>query len=359
MKIKHKVTLYTVLLVAAMAAVLVGVGYYEISHAFYQQILNEQESRMRVAWTLLAQEGNPIEVRNEKLYAGKVLLNGNSDIVDRITALVGGTVTIFQNDIRVATNVRLPDGSRAVGTNLTYDKVMQKHFKQRQNYRGQTLILGEPYITAYDLIKDPNGKTIGILQVGAWKSVYNQTLESILRRSLLASFLGLCITGLIVYVALNNLTRDIQEIATRRKILLESTGEGIYAIDLQGRCTFINHIGAEMLGYEPQELIGKEIHSTIHHSHPGGATYPLTNCKLCTTFATEKIRDRNEVFWRKDKTSFAARYLSSPMSKNGIAEGAVVAFNDITMHKRAETDIHNAVQRAIGGKLIDKLKSEC
>src|SRR3954467_12433320 len=118
MKLKHKITIYTVVLVGMMAALLVGVGYYEISHRFYQQILNEQESRMRVAWTLLLQEGSPLEVRGGKLYAGKVLLNGNSDIVDRITSLVGGTVTIFQGDTRVATNVRLPDGSRAVGTNL-------------------------------------------------------------------------------------------------------------------------------------------------------------------------------------------------------------------------------------------------
>jgi PAS domain S-box-containing protein len=353
MKIKNKVTLYTVSLIATMVIVLVSVGYYEISHAFYRQILNEQDSRMRVAWTLLKQEGSPIEVRNGKLYAGKVLLNGNSDLVDRITTLVGGTATIFQGETRVATNVRLPDGSRALGTNLTFDKEMQRHFEGHQNYRGQTLILGEPYITAYDLIKNGDGETIGLLQVGAWKSVYNQTLESILLRSALVSLIGLCITGLIVYVALNNLTRNIQEIASKGRILLESTGEGIYSVDLQGRCNFINHIGAEMLGYEPQELIGKEIHSTIHHSHPGGETYPLIACKLCTTFAKDKIHNRSEVFWRKNRTSFAARYLSSPMSKNGVAEGAVVAFNDITMHKRAEADLHQAVQKAIGGKLIN------
>jgi PAS domain S-box-containing protein len=165
---------------------------------------------------------------------------------------------------------------------------------------------------------------------------------------LTVSLLGLCVTGLIVYVALNKLTRNLQEIATKRKILLESTGEGIYAVDLRGHCTFINHIGADMLGYEIHELIGKEIHSSIHHSHSSGATYPLSECKLCTTFASDKIRDHNEVFWRKNRTSFAARYLSSPMSKNGVVEGAVVAFNNITMHKHAEADIHDAVQKAIG-----------
>jgi formate hydrogenlyase transcriptional activator len=112
----------------------------------------------------------------------------------------------------------------------------------------------------------------------------------------------------------------------------------------------VNHIGAQMLGYEPQELVGKEIHSTIHHSHSNGEKYSLKECKLCTAFATDKIHNQNEVFWRKDRTSFAARYLSSPMSKNGVDEGAVVAFNDITLHEQTEGEIHRAVQRAIHGK---------
>jgi PAS domain S-box-containing protein len=56
----------------------------------------------------------------------------------------------------------------------------------------------------------------------------------------------------------------------RLSLLLESTGEGIFGIDMDGRCTFINRAGAAMLGYEPHEVLGANMHELAHHSHPGG-----------------------------------------------------------------------------------------
>lgn len=350
MKMKNKVTLYTVLLVAAMAAMLVSVGYYEISHTFYQQILTEQESRMRVAWTVLSQEGSPIEVHKGKLYAGKTLLNGNSKLVDQITSLVGGTATIFQGDTRVATNIRLPDGTRAEGTKIIY-KNAKDALNGAQSYRGEALILGEPYVTAYDPIKNGNNEVIGILQVGAPKSAYHSTLTSILRRSLLVTSLALAIIGFIVYVALHNLSHELQAMALERKLLLESTGEGIYGIDLEGRCTFINQIGATMLGYPSDELVGKPVHSTIHHSHEKGDPYLLSECKLCSAYSKEKIGKNDDTFWRKDGTSFQTRYLSAPLIKNGVVQGAAVTFSNVTAHKHAQEEIHEALMRAIHGPI--------
>lgn len=340
-KIKHRVTLYTILLVATMASVLVSLGYHEISHTLYQQMLNEQSSRMRVAWILIQQEG-PVELRKGKLYAGQTLLNGNSAIVDQITALVGGTATIFQGEIRIATNVRLPDGTRAIGTRLAQDKVKETLFKSHQNYRGQTLILGEPYVSAYDLIRDSQNKVVGILQVGAWKSAYDQTLSNILKRSLIVALLGILFIGFIVYGALHHLTHHLQEIAAKSKMLLESTGEGIYGVDLLGRCTFMNHTAAELLGDTVDSFLGKVIRPTLH----SGATHdPLTENKLYSAFATENIRRNDEVFWRKNSTSFPVRYHSSPMNQNGVSQGAVVVFNDITSRKQTEAEIRETLRK--------------
>lgn len=340
-EIKYWVTLYTILLVAAMASVLVSLGYYEISHTLYQQILNEQNSRMRVAWILLQQEGS-IELHNGKLYAGETVLNGNSAIVDQITALVGGTATIFQGEIRIATNVRLPDGSRAIGTRLAKDKANETLFKSHQNYRGETLILGEPYVTAYDLIRDSQGKVVGILQVGAWKSAYDQTLSNVLKRSLIVAVFGIFFIGIIVYGALRHLTSHLQEIAQKSKMLLESTGEGIYGVDIRGRCTFMNHTAAELFDDSVDSFLGKEIRPTI----PSGMDLdPLADNKLYSTFATENIRRSDEVFWRKDGTSFPVRYHSSPMNQNGVSQGAVVVFNDITIRKQAEAQIQETLRK--------------
>lgn len=344
MKTKHKVTLYTIFLIAVMGVVLVSVGYYEVSHSFYGAILKEQEIRMRVAWRLLEQQGTPFQIKNGKLLAGQAVLNGDSALVDQIANLVGGTASIFQDDVRIATNVRLPDGSRAIGTRLASEPARDALFKQRQNYRGEALILGEPYVTAYDLIRGPDGNVIGLLQVGTKKSAYSDSLASILRRSLLVTLLSMIVIGFVVYADLNALTHKLQRTEHFWRLILESTGEGIYDVDLEGRCTFINHTGAEMLGFSPAELIGKEIHSTIHHRHPGGAPYPIAECRLCKLLSKEQVRRSDEVFWKKNGEAIPVRYLSSPIVDRGTVRGAVVAFNEIAARKQVEAKLEGKIR---------------
>ena len=347
MKMKHKVTLCTAFLVALMSAVLVAVGYYEISHTFYQQILNEQESRMRVAWSVLTQQGAPFHIQNGKLLAGNVVLNENGEIVGQIAALVGGSVTIFQGDRRIATNVRFPDGSRAVGTIMTHKPAMAMLFKQHKPFRGEATILGDPYVTAYDPIKDSDDNIIGVLEVAGKRSAYSSTLSSILGRSIFVTILGVLFIGIIVYLALHYLTHELQEMGAQRRLLLESIGEGIYGVDFLGRCTFINHTGAEMLGFSPAELVGKEIHSMIHHSQPGGAPNPVAECRLCKLFPKEQVRRNDEVFWKKNGGAIPVRYLSSPIVDRGTVRGAVVAFNNRTERKRVEPENKESSEMAL------------
>src|SRR5262249_59384200 len=57
--------------------------------------------------------------------------------------------------------------------------------------------------------------------------------------------------------------------------ILESTGEGIYGIDLQGRCTFVNQAAARLLGYQPDEILGQPIHALIHHHRNHASPHPL------------------------------------------------------------------------------------
>ena len=63
-------------------------------------------------------------------------------------------------------------------------------------------------------------------------------------------------------------------------LLLESTGDGIFGIDLAGHCMFINRAGAELLGYEAAEVLGCNMHDLTHHSHPDGSPYPDTDCPI-------------------------------------------------------------------------------
>ena len=131
--------------------------------------------------------------------------------------------------------------------------------------------------------------------------------------------------------------------AWRRQLemLLESAGEGIYGIDLNGRCIFINGTGADTLGYAPDELIGRNMHYLIHHSRPDATLLPVHDCRIFQAFRQGKgVRVDDEVLWRRDGTSFAAQYASHPIRDNDQVVGAVVTFSDISERKAIERELH-------------------
>jgi len=128
------------------------------------------------------------------------------------------------------------------------------------------------------------------------------------------------------------------------RLLLESTGEGIYGVDTQGHCIFCNPAAARMLGYQrPEELAGRDIHALMHHSYPDGSPYPKGLCKASQTFHDgQPYRVDDEVFWRSDGSSFAVEYHSNPIFRDQELVGAVVNFSDITERKRAESELRSA-----------------
>ena len=126
-------------------------------------------------------------------------------------------------------------------------------------------------------------------------------------------------------------------LADQFRLLLESTGEGVYGVDLAGNCTFINRAAAAMLGYEPADVIGENAHLLMHHSHPDGSPYPMDDCPIYAAFHKGKeCRLDTEVFWRADGTAIPVAYASFPIIEEGIVRGAVVTFSDISDRKEAE-----------------------
>ena len=122
------------------------------------------------------------------------------------------------------------------------------------------------------------------------------------------------------------------------RILLDSTAEAIYAIDMMGNCTFCNSACLRMLGYKaPVELIGKNMHSMMHHTRPDGAPYPSDECRIYLAFRRgEGSHVDDEVVWRADGTSLPVEYWSYPIREKNILIGAVVTFVDITERRRAQ-----------------------
>lgn len=125
--------------------------------------------------------------------------------------------------------------------------------------------------------------------------------------------------------------------ADRLTLLLESTGEGIFGIDLAGRCTFVNRAAAQMLGWRTDEVLGRNMHELIHHTHGDGRPYPEAECPIFNAFRRGlPCRIDDEVLWRADGSPFWAEYSSYPIVEHGAVQGAVVTFVDIGERKRAE-----------------------
>ena len=123
----------------------------------------------------------------------------------------------------------------------------------------------------------------------------------------------------------------------RLRLLLDSTGEGIYGVDTEGLCSFINPAAARMLGYEPFEVLGRNMHELSHHTHPDGEHYPVEHCPIFHAFrAGVACRIDSDVLWRKDGTAFPVEYTSYPILDGGQVLGAVVTFVDISERKRQE-----------------------
>src|SRR3990170_4638079 len=147
------------------------------------------------------------------------------------------------------------------------------------------------------------------------------------------------IVGEIFTNALNRKRAEeaLRESEERYQTILNTAGEGICEIDLEGKITFVNPAGAKMCGYEVHELIGKHLHETVHYAKPDWSPYPEEECPHYVSLRqgiTNEVAD--ELFWKKDGTSFPITSTSTPVIVQDMITGAVIAFRDITKRIRAE-----------------------
>jgi two-component system sensor histidine kinase/response regulator len=124
----------------------------------------------------------------------------------------------------------------------------------------------------------------------------------------------------------------------RTRLLLDSTAEAIYGLDIEGRCTFCNSASLRMLGYkDPSELLSHKMHDLIHHTHADGRPYPANDCWIMEAALCDMpVHVDSEVLWRSDGTSFPAEYWAYPVRSNDHVVGSVVTFMDITERRQNE-----------------------
>ncbi|MFY8328284.1 sigma-54 interaction domain-containing protein [Pseudoalteromonas sp. ZZD1] len=149
----------------------------------------------------------------------------------------------------------------------------------------------------------------------------------------------------------------IKQFLNDPSLLLNAVGEGIYGFDLSGNAVFVNPAAEQMTGWSATELLGKNIHKYHHHSHTDGSPYPADECQIyCTMFDGIHRQVKDEVFWRKDGTSFPVEYTSTPIYKNGQLIGAVAVFRDVSKQHETELALRQALAQV--QDLSEQLKDE-
>ncbi len=205
------------------------------------------------------------------------------------------------------------------------------------------------------------GEAIGAVSVfrAAGASTFSRT-ESDRARILVPPLAGaVALSSLSDQLRIDNVAADIERtrLANSIRMLLESAGDGIYGIDLDGRCTFMNPAGATELRVDVNEVVGGVAHTLFHHTRENGSVAPYIDSSIFTALhGGGSRRVATELMWRSDGTSFPAEYSAFPMvDDTKVVTGAVVTFNDISERRRIENDLAVARDQAMQAS---RMKSE-
>ena len=174
---------------------------------------------------------------------------------------------------------------------------------------------------------------LGMLLVGkANPGSFSREDEVVLTALSGQSALGL--ENMRLYQRLHQYSERLQQ---QNELILDSAGEGLYGLDSEGKTTFVNPAAVQMLGWTSDELMGQPAHDVHHHTKADGSPYPHAGCPIYAALKDGEVhRVDDEVFWRKDGSSFPVEYTSTPIREHGRLVGAVVVFRDITERKEAE-----------------------
>jgi len=163
---------------------------------------------------------------------------------------------------------------------------------------------------------------------------------------------SLVVTGAARRLSLRLAAAEAGEASARDRaaLLLSSAGEGICGLDTQGITTFVNPSAAKILGYEPLELTGKPMHTTVHHTRADGMPYDVENSPVHAVLKDGQPRTvRDEVFFKKDGALVPVEYVATPILEHGRVAGAVVSFNDVSQRRSLEEQLrHIQKMDAIG-----------
>jgi methyl-accepting chemotaxis protein len=148
------------------------------------------------------------------LLLGATELNGRNDLVDTVRDLSGAAATIFLEDTRIATNVKSLDGSRGIGTKLAPGPAHDAVLRDGRTYQGPGMILGKPYLTIYEPVRDAQARTIGILFVGVPLAEAEAFMDRITREAVIGAAVIALLAGLGYFWMLRTTVRPMTMLAS-------------------------------------------------------------------------------------------------------------------------------------------------
>jgi methyl-accepting chemotaxis protein len=189
------------------------------------------EVNLRALKDQVQRHGSTLRIEGDRMIAGETVLNGRNEIVDAVKEIAGGVATLFLGDLRIATNVVRPDGSRGVGTRLAPGPAFDAAITRGQTYRGENDILGRRHLTIYEPIRDATGRQIGLWFVGVPIAELDAKLWAAQRDAALAALVALALAGLFVSLVIR---RSLAPVLALRDATLK-VAEGAH--DAQVPCT--------------------------------------------------------------------------------------------------------------------------
>ncbi|MCK8786716.1 sigma 54-interacting transcriptional regulator [Roseomonas sp. NAR14] len=135
-----------------------------------------------------------------------------------------------------------------------------------------------------------------------------------------------------------------REIEQENRLILNAAGEGIFGVNAEGITTFLNPAAERILGWRAAEIVGRNMHSLVHHRRPDGSHYPDEDCPIYAAFRNGIVHEvDNEVFWRRDGAPIWVEYTSTPLLDGAQPVGAVVVFRDVSRRREAEERLRLAL----------------
>lgn len=193
-------------------------------------------------------------------------------------------------------------------------------------------------------IPDDYGSVLAVLEalrLPPFDTMPRFTLTDIWHKYRLESIVSAVLVGIIVLLGIWSLllNRRIRENAREWESLLTALGEGVFGLNRDGKCTFINPAAAAMLGYRQDEILGGDVHALIHHSCDDGTSYPKSACPVLNTLADGQRRHAEDNFVSKNGTMLPVAITATPVGTTGDTKGIVVVFRDVSQHLRRVTEL--------------------